>query len=189
MGRRRYTADFKRRVVVEAMRGDQTVQAIAARHGINPNQLSRWKTEAYNGLLEVFGDGAGGGTAAAGRGGADQHGRQGPVDGQPVRRASVDVVEVRGRLSGGDRRRTPRPAADRILVRSLQPPAPPPGLRRQDAGRGTSAAGPTCCLPRAGEVKRVHRGARSGAAPRRRRASPVSSTTAQTMRETPAAAT
>ena len=30
MGRRRYTADFKRRVVVEAMRGDQTVQAIAA---------------------------------------------------------------------------------------------------------------------------------------------------------------
>ena len=63
MGRRRYTADFKRRVVVEAMRGDQTVQAIAARHGINPNQLSRWKTEAYDGLLEVFGDGAGGGTA------------------------------------------------------------------------------------------------------------------------------
>ncbi len=39
MGRRRYTADFKRRVVVEAMRGDQTVQAIAARHGINPNQV------------------------------------------------------------------------------------------------------------------------------------------------------
>ncbi len=45
MGRRRYTADFKCGVVVEAMRGDQTVQAIAARHEINPNQLSRWKTE------------------------------------------------------------------------------------------------------------------------------------------------
>jgi len=63
MGRRRYTADFKRKVVVEAMRGDSTVREIAARHGINPNQLSRWKTEAYDGLLEVFGDG-GGGTAA-----------------------------------------------------------------------------------------------------------------------------
>ena len=60
MGRRRYTADFKRKVVVEAMRGDATVREIAARHGINPNQLSRWKTEAYDGLLEVFGDGAGG---------------------------------------------------------------------------------------------------------------------------------
>ena len=46
MGRRICTADFKRRVVVEAMRGDQTVQAIAARHGINPHQVSRWKTEA-----------------------------------------------------------------------------------------------------------------------------------------------
>ena len=64
MGRRRYTADFKRRVVVEAMRGDTPVREIAARHGINPNQLSRWKTEAYDGLLEVFGDSAGGGAAA-----------------------------------------------------------------------------------------------------------------------------
>ena len=63
MGRRRYTAEFKRRVVVEAMRGDATVREIAARHGINPNQLSRWKTEAYDGLLEVFGDGAGGSAA------------------------------------------------------------------------------------------------------------------------------
>lgn len=38
MGRRRYTVDFKRKVVVEAMRGDATVREIAARHGINPNQ-------------------------------------------------------------------------------------------------------------------------------------------------------
>ena len=64
MGRRRYTADFKRKVVVEAMRGDAPVREIAARHGINPNQLSRWKTEAYDGLLDVFGDGAGSGGAA-----------------------------------------------------------------------------------------------------------------------------
>ena len=53
MGRWKYTVDFKRRVVVEAMRRDQAMQAIAARHGVNPNQLSRWKTEAYDGLLEV----------------------------------------------------------------------------------------------------------------------------------------
>lgn len=53
MGRRRYTADFKRKVVIEAMRGDATVREVAARHGINPNQLSCWKREAYDGLLEV----------------------------------------------------------------------------------------------------------------------------------------
>ena len=32
--------DFKGRVVVEAMRRDQTVRAIAARHGINPHRLT-----------------------------------------------------------------------------------------------------------------------------------------------------
>ena len=59
MGRRRYTAGFKRKVVVEAVPGDATVGEIAARHGIDPNQPSRWKTGAYDGLLEVFGDGGG----------------------------------------------------------------------------------------------------------------------------------
>ncbi len=32
MGLRRYTADFKRKVVVEAMRGDAMVRDIAAEH-------------------------------------------------------------------------------------------------------------------------------------------------------------
>ena len=46
MGRRKFTAEFKRKVVIQAMRGDETVRAIAARHGINANQLSKWKTQA-----------------------------------------------------------------------------------------------------------------------------------------------
>ena len=47
------------------MRGDETVRSIAARHGVNPNQVSKWKTEAHDGLLEVF---ARGGNNAADRG-------------------------------------------------------------------------------------------------------------------------
>ena len=31
MGRRKFTAEFKRKVVVQAMRGDETVRTIAAR--------------------------------------------------------------------------------------------------------------------------------------------------------------
>ena len=50
---------FKRKVVIQAMRGDETVRAIAARHGINANQLSKWKTQAHDGLLEVFDNAAG----------------------------------------------------------------------------------------------------------------------------------
>ena len=54
MKRRKFTAEFKRRVVLEALRGDETVRAIASRHGVHPNQVSKWKTEAHDGLLEVF---------------------------------------------------------------------------------------------------------------------------------------
>ena len=63
MGRRKFTAEFKRKVVIEAMRGDETVRAIAARYSIHPNQLSQWKTQAHDGLLDVF-DKAGGNPAA-----------------------------------------------------------------------------------------------------------------------------
>ena len=44
MKRRKFTLEFKRRVVLEAMRGEETVRSIAARLGVNPNQVSKWKT-------------------------------------------------------------------------------------------------------------------------------------------------
>ncbi len=59
MKRRKFTAAFKRRVVLEALRGEETVRSIASRHGVHPNQVTKWKTEAHEGLLEVFADGKG----------------------------------------------------------------------------------------------------------------------------------
>ena len=59
MKRRKLTAAFKRRVVLEALRGEETVRSIASRHGVHPNQVSKWKAEAHEGLLEVFADGKG----------------------------------------------------------------------------------------------------------------------------------
>ncbi|MDE0629204.1 MAG: transposase [Bryobacterales bacterium] len=41
--RRRFTAGFKARVALEALREDKTVQAIAARQQVHPNQVSQWK--------------------------------------------------------------------------------------------------------------------------------------------------
>ena len=55
--RRRFTADFKKRVALEALRGDRTVQEIAARHEVHPNQVSTWKRQAIDGLDEIFGGG------------------------------------------------------------------------------------------------------------------------------------
>ena len=52
--RRRFTADFKKRVALEALRGDRTVQAIAAKHEVHPNQVGTWQRQAVEGLDEVF---------------------------------------------------------------------------------------------------------------------------------------
>ena len=56
--RRRFTAEFKARVAMEALRGDRTVQAIAAKHQVHPNQVSGWKRQAVGGLQELFAGGA-----------------------------------------------------------------------------------------------------------------------------------
>ena len=58
--RRRFTADFKARVALDALRGDKTIQEIASRHKVHPNQVSTWKRRAVDGLGEVFSNGAGG---------------------------------------------------------------------------------------------------------------------------------
>ena len=56
--RRNFTADFKAKVALEALRGDKTIQEIATRHKVHPNQVSTWKRQVVEGLGEVFSNGA-----------------------------------------------------------------------------------------------------------------------------------
>lgn len=56
--RRTFTSDFKARVALEALRGDKTVQEIATKHKVHPNQVSTWKRQAIDGLGDVFSNGA-----------------------------------------------------------------------------------------------------------------------------------
>ena len=56
--RRRFTAEFKTRVALEALRGDTALQEIAARHKVHPNQVRTWKRQATDGLGAVFSNGA-----------------------------------------------------------------------------------------------------------------------------------
>lgn len=56
--RRRFSTEFKAKVALEALRGDQTIQEIAARHKVHPNQVSVWKQRAVAGMKEVFSNGA-----------------------------------------------------------------------------------------------------------------------------------
>ena len=55
--RRRFAGDFKARVALEALRGDKTIQEIAAKHKVHPNQVSAWKRQAIEGLSGVFSNG------------------------------------------------------------------------------------------------------------------------------------
>ena len=57
MTRRRFTGDFKAKVALEALRGDKTIQKIATRHKVHPNQVSTWKRQAVDGLGAVFSNG------------------------------------------------------------------------------------------------------------------------------------
>ncbi len=67
MKRRRFSVEFKRKVVLEVMRRDEAIRVIAVRHGLNPNRMSKWKAETYEGLLEFFRQGKSAGVGTASR--------------------------------------------------------------------------------------------------------------------------
>jgi transposase len=52
--RRKFSDQFKAKVALEALRGDRTIQEIAAKHRLHPTQISTWKKKAVEGLSGVF---------------------------------------------------------------------------------------------------------------------------------------
>jgi transposase len=52
--RKRYSAEFKAKVALEAIKGEKTVAEMATRFGIHPNQVGDWKRQAVEGLTGVF---------------------------------------------------------------------------------------------------------------------------------------
>ena len=55
--RRNFTDQFKAKIALEALRGDKTIQEIAAKHQLHPNQVSTWKRQAVEGMADVFAKG------------------------------------------------------------------------------------------------------------------------------------
>lgn len=56
--RRRFTATFKAKVVLEALHGNRTIKETASRHKVHPNQMSTWKRQAMGSLGAMFSTGA-----------------------------------------------------------------------------------------------------------------------------------
>ena len=54
--RRRFSAEFKAKVALEAIKGHETVAELATKHELHPTQIAAWKREAIEKLAQVFDD-------------------------------------------------------------------------------------------------------------------------------------
>ncbi len=49
-----YSADFKTKVALQALRGELTANQIAARYEVHPSQVAQWKKQALEHLKDSF---------------------------------------------------------------------------------------------------------------------------------------
>src|SRR5271170_7002650 len=95
--RRRFSAEFKAKVALEAIKGHETVAELATNHELHPTQIAAWKREAVEKLAQA---------------------RPRPNVPWPHRRGACPVLEVsrpkgcvRGKILGNRRPGRFRPAA------------------------------------------------------------------------------
>jgi transposase len=55
--RRQFSADWKAKVALEAIKGQRTIQEIASHYEIHPNLVTHWKKQLLEGATEVFSSG------------------------------------------------------------------------------------------------------------------------------------
>jgi transposase len=54
--RRSFSAEMKARIALEAIKGQKTIQEIASHYGVHPNQITKWKRQAVEGMSSLFAD-------------------------------------------------------------------------------------------------------------------------------------
>ena len=54
--RKRYSADCKAKVALDALRGELTTAQLATKHGIHQTMVGEWRKKSMDGLTVVFSD-------------------------------------------------------------------------------------------------------------------------------------
>jgi transposase-like protein len=54
MQRRQHSGEFKAKVALEAIRGERTINELAAEYGVHPVQITQWKKVALEALPQIF---------------------------------------------------------------------------------------------------------------------------------------
>ena len=52
--RKHYSAEFKARVALEALKGLKTVNELASMYGVHPTQITHWKHRLQKAMPEIF---------------------------------------------------------------------------------------------------------------------------------------
>jgi len=68
--RKRYSADFKAKVALEALKGELTLSQLATKHGVHQTMIAAWRRQAIEGLSGVF----------SGKAEASEVAREGEID-------------------------------------------------------------------------------------------------------------
>jgi transposase-like protein len=56
MKRRQFSPEFKKKIAIEAIKEQRTINEIAHEHQIHPVQISKWKKELLDGAISIFED-------------------------------------------------------------------------------------------------------------------------------------
>ena len=51
---RKWSAQEKSKIALEAIRGEKTIAEISAQYGVHSNQISKWKKQVMAGIPETF---------------------------------------------------------------------------------------------------------------------------------------
>ena len=52
--RKRYSAELKAKVALEAIKGERTITELGSHFGLHPNMITNWKRQAVENLAETF---------------------------------------------------------------------------------------------------------------------------------------